>query len=53
MSYFLINLMVFFLGLCVYLALPVTNSHGNRVLTTILIVSIVVLLKVLYDVPEA
>lgn len=53
MTYFLINLMILLLGLCVYLALPVKSPHDNGVLTTILIVSTVVLLKVLYDVPEA
>jgi len=52
-TYFLINLMILFLGLCVYLALPVKSPHYNRALTTILIVSTVVLLKVLYDAPKA
>ena len=52
MTYFLINLMTLLLGLCIYLALPAKNSQGTRILVTMLITSIVVLLKVLYDVKQ-
>ena len=53
MTYFLVNFMMFLLGMCIYLALPATSSHGSRSLTTMLIVFIVVLLKVLHDVHQA
>jgi hypothetical protein len=52
MTSFLINIMIFLFGLCTYLALPIRNSEGTRVLVTMLITSIVVLLKVLHNVTQ-
>ena len=52
MTDFIINFTIFLFGLCTYLALPIRNSEGTRVLVTMLITSIVVLLKVLYDVKQ-
>ncbi len=53
MTYFLVNFMMFLLGVCIYLSLPSTSSHGSKSLITMLVVFIVVLLKVLHDVYQA